>query len=181
MRSAVQLFLLLAFALLAAACGRGASVPAPAAPRWSPVPESAREYYDNSGGIRDSLRQVVRDAETMQQVWKDATAKQSSPAPLPNVDFGREMVLVVAAGRASAEDEIHVDSVAVRKERDEHGKDREVFVALVRSVEGCRRVRAVGYPVEIVRVRRFDGPVRFAERRVQAEGCGPTALRVAGM
>jgi hypothetical protein len=179
MRSAVQLLLLLGFGFVLAACGRGASAPAPAAPRWSPVPESAREYYDNSGGIRDSLRQVVRDAETMQKVWKEATSKQTSPAPLPNVDFSREMVLVVAAGRMSAEDEIHVDSVDVRKERDERGKDRDVMVALVRSVEGCRRVKAVGYPVEIVRVRRFDGPVRFAEQRVQAEGCGPTALRAA--
>jgi hypothetical protein len=150
---------------LAAACGRGA----PAA--WSPVPESSRVYYDNSGGIQDSLRTVVRDAATLATVWRQATSRQSAPPAQPAVDFDREMLLLVAAGRKTPEDQIRVDSVAVRRERDASGRTEEFLAVAVRTVVGCRRFRADAYPLEIVRVRRYAGDVRFVERRAPAEGC----------
>lgn len=154
---------------LAAGCGRKAAPAAPA-PLQALTP-MARLYYDNGGGIQDSVRLVVRDDATLASVWQKATSGQSTPPPVPTVDFAKEMVLVTAAGRMTPEDQIQVDSVGVRRERTAEGKLEDVLTAWVRVTKGCRRFKADAYPVELVRVRRFPGTVHFVEQRVQAGGC----------
>ncbi len=152
-----------------AGCGHKAPPAAPA-PIQALTPMQ-RIYYDNSGGIQDSVRQVLRTAEALASVWQRATAGQATPPPVPTLDFGREMVLVAAAGRMTPDDQIQVDSVAVRKERTPEGKLEDVLTAWVRVTVGCRHFRADAYPVELVRVRQFSGPVHFVDQRVQTTGC----------
>ena len=149
-------------------CGRAPALPAP----LGPVPETARLYYDDGGGLTDSTRLVVRGEAMWQEVWQRATARRSAPPPLPVIDFGRDMVLVVAAGRMTPEDQIRVDSVGVRRERTADGEDRDALTVIVRTIQGCGLFASEAYPVEIVRVRRFDGPVNFVERRQRAECAG---------
>lgn len=150
------------------ACGRGPALPAP----LGPVPETARLYYDDGGGLTDSTRLVVRGEAMWQEVWQRATAPRSAPPPLPVIDFSRDMILVVAAGRMTPEDQIRVDSVGVRRERTAEGEDQDVLTVVVRTAQGCGLFASEAYPVEIVRVRRFDGPVNFVERRQRAECAG---------
>jgi hypothetical protein len=69
------------------------------------------------------------------------------------------------------EDRIRVDSVGVRDVTDAVGETEEVMMVIVRTVEGCRRFNVDAYPVEIVRVPRFEGPVRFVERRERDPSC----------
>jgi hypothetical protein len=161
-----------AIVLLAAACGRGrtpaaAAAPEPARAFAAPV----RLYYDNGGGVADSVREVVRDAPTFQRWWSQATSRQPSPPAAPAVDFAQDMVLVVAAGRLTPDDEIRVDSVGITREIDPAGRSQETLRVVVRMTLACERVDIDGYPLEIVRVRRFEGPVRFADNRVQAQNC----------
>lgn len=153
--------------LVLSGCGRGggATAPAPTSGPWLAVPEAARVYYDNGGGLQDSLRVVIRDRETLQSYWSQATSRQSDPPPAPVVDFDEEVVLLVAAGRMTPEDQIRVDSLSVRRERDVSGDVTEYLAAMVRVVEACRRFAAEAYPVEIVRIQRYEGPIRFVERR----------------
>jgi hypothetical protein len=159
--------------LAAAGCGRaGPGVPTPAA--WLFVPEDATVYYDNAGGIQDSLRLVVRDAATLHDVWAQATSQQASPPPPPEVGFAKEMLLVAAAGRMTPEDQIRVDSVVVQRRTLATGKQEEVLSAVVRTIEGCGRFATPAFPVQIVRIRRFDGPVVFVERRERAGNCQGT-------
>lgn len=160
-------------ATVLAGCGGGGgaggavtSGPTPAAFAWEPVPAASRLYYDNSGGVRDSLRVVVRDAGTLGVIWAQATSGQSSPPPPPAVDFDREMILLVAAGRKTAEEQIRVDSLAVQNLRGE----RTLF-AVVQLTEGCGRFNIDAWPLEIVRVSRVNGPVEFVERRTRTAGC----------
>jgi hypothetical protein len=157
--------------MLATGCRRGARGGDPVPPPLDPVPTLSRIYYDNSGGIQDSVRLTVRDPASLERLWKQATAGQTSPPPVPRVDFRQEMVLVVGAGRKTPEDQIRVDSVGVRKEPDSSGRMTNALAAIVRTLEGCRRFKADAYPVEILRVKRFEGPVIFIERREQASGC----------
>lgn len=154
-------------AIAATGCGRKAAPPA----ALQPLPEMARLYYDNGGGIQDSVRQVVRDPATLSALWQKATAAQAAPPPLPAIDFRKEMVLVAGAGRMTPDDQIHVDSVGMRKLANAAGKQQDVLTAWVTVTQGCRRFRSDAYPVEIVRVNRFEGPVRFVDQRVQATGC----------
>jgi hypothetical protein len=164
----VPLYLVLALGL--GACHHRGAAPPPQPAALAPISPLARLYSDNVGGIQDSVRLVIRDAREFANVWQKATSGQASPAPVPNVDFGHEMVLVAGAGRMTPDDQIRIDSVGVSKER-ENGQVRDVLKAWVETTEGCHRFRADAYPIEIVRVQRFDGPVRFVEHRVQPTGC----------
>src|SRR5687768_11073892 len=91
--------LILASLGLGSACWRRGPAGEPTAAPWLAIGAGARLYSDNAGGIQDSLRTVVRDEATLRQLWERATTGQSAPPPLPRVDFAREMVLVVGAGR----------------------------------------------------------------------------------
>jgi len=89
---------LIGIALVAAGCGRGGgAAPAPAAPPPVPMPPPVQLYYDNAGGIRDSSRVVIRDAAKLGEYWQQATSTQVSPPPVPQLDFAREMAILVAA------------------------------------------------------------------------------------
>lgn len=153
-------FALLVILVAAAACARGAALHQP----LGPVPETARLYYDDGGGIQDSTRLVIRNEPRLREVWEQATAPRVSPPPLPVIDFDRDMVLVAATGRMSPEDRVRVDSVGVRRERTADGDYHDVLAVIVRTTHGCGLFDADAYPVEMVVVRRFDGPVNFIER-----------------
>ena len=155
---------LLTLALLnAAACSRAApplvSAPAPAA-RMVAVELGARVYRSDAGGVSDSVRMVVRDAAAWTALWRRVTANESSPPTMPEVDFTRDMLLVAGAGRMSPGDEIRVDSVSVQ--------DRTLFV-IVRTRVECRPFPGSSFPLEIVKVRRYDERVVFTERRDKSE------------
>ncbi len=170
----------LLLALPAAGCRRGGP-PAPrAAPPAAPLAPAALLYYDNSGGIQDSLREVVRDAETFQRIWTRATSTQGSPPAMPDVDFDRSMLLVVSTGRMTPEDMVRVDSVGVHEEISATGSRQRVMQAIVRTIRGCGGFTSDAYPLAIVRVGKFEGPVRFTERRERAEGCTGAAAEGPG-
>jgi hypothetical protein len=142
-----------------------------AGPSWSAAPVQ-RVYSDNAGEIQDSLRIVIRDDQQLRSLWERATARQASPPPLPEVDFGREMLLVVAAGRRGPEDRIRVDSVGFQRDPTARPQTQPAeMTAIVRLSEGCRRFAVDAYPVEIVRVPRFAGPVNWIERRERPTDC----------
>ena len=84
------------------------------------------------------------------------------------------MLLVASAGRKTPEARISVDSIGVRREMGPNGKMQDVLAAVVRLTEGCRRFNTAAFPVEIVRVRRFDGPVSWVQRREQSGNCQRT-------
>jgi len=160
-------FLLLAAALGAAACGGKAP---PALP-MGPIPVEARLLYDNGGGIRDSGQVVIRDAGSLQDVWQRATSTQSTPPPVPQVDFQRDMVVAVSGGRMTPSDQIHVDSAGIRRERTPAGREEQVLAVHFTVTEGCTRINRDAYPVELVKLRRYNGEVRFLGRRQRAENC----------
>ena len=143
---------------LVAACHRGT----PGMEVLTPVLSTARVYYDDGPAFRDSVRMVVRDGAAWRAVWTQATSTQPAPPPLPAIDFDRDMVLVVGAGRMTPGDQIHVDSAGVRQ---------DFFVAVVRTIVQCRPFPAEAYPLEIVRVTRSDKTATFVERRERATNC----------
>jgi hypothetical protein len=163
--------------LFVAACGGDPEAPTPPpAPAQQqdvlgPVSTASRLYSDNAGGFTDSTRIVVRDEEEWNGVWERATSHRANTVPRPAVDFTEYMVVVVAAGRMTPEDQIRVDSVGVRSVRNESGDLEDVYEIVVRTTEGCGRLRVDAFPFEIIRTSLFEGPVRFVERRTALEGC----------
>jgi hypothetical protein len=160
--------LLVTAVAIAGAC-RSAQAPAPTS--LYATPSTAVVFYDNVSGVRDSTRLVVRDQPGLERLWTRINQGRSEAAPAPTVDFRRDMVIAVGAGRMSPDDRIQVDSLGVRRETTAGGKVRDVLAVVVRTTEGCQRFRAEAYPVQVVQVRRFEGPVHFVERRAGAAGC----------
>jgi hypothetical protein len=147
--------------LLGAGCRRGVlpkAVPSP--PTWSGIPSDDLVFHDNQSGIRETVREVVRDPQTFLHMWEQVVRGQMSPPPHPAIDFDQEMVLVVAAGRMMPGDDIVIDSLLVQEDR-----GSESLTVLVRTEGGCARLRTDAYPIRIVRVHRVEGPVHFVERR----------------
>jgi hypothetical protein len=136
--------------------------PPPPAEHLVAVDQDARLYYDDVPSFPDSLRYVVRNAETWASIWEQATRGQASVPPLPVVDFSRSIVLLVSAGKMHTGDQIHVDSV---------GTKEGTLVAVVRTSVDCHSIPNAAYPFEIVRVQRSDRAVRFVERRAKAPDC----------
>lgn len=155
-----------------AACRSGGGPPPPEEPEAPMVPlaPGAELYYDDSGGVTQEIREVVRDPEGLREMWEQATEPRSEPPPVPDVDFEESMVLVVGAGRMSPGDRIQVDSAGVRTERTTEDEE-EIFEVIVRTVEACVDVSGEAFPLHVVRVPRFDGRVSFAERSDEEE-CG---------
>jgi hypothetical protein len=152
--------------LCLAGCGRGQQAAAPQLPPPpTPMPPPVPLYYDNGGGIRDSTRVVIHDDSTFAEYWRLATSMQASAPPRPRLDFEREMAILVAGGQKKPDDEIRVDSLLVRPELNPDGKRVETLTIVVRSTDGCRQFITAAFPVQIVRARKFDGPVKWEERK----------------
>ena len=160
-------FALTASVVLAASLCSGPTPP----PGLSPVTDRARLYYNDSGGIADSTRRVIRGVQDWRQVWDRATSRQEDPPPLPAVDFEENMIVLVAAGRSSPGDRIRIDSVGVVRRTTASGSTEDVLEVQVRTVRACGDFQGETFPVEIVRIQSFGGPVSFTERTEEGAGC----------
>jgi hypothetical protein len=145
------------------ACGRGGGVPTPAP--LNPVSIDAREFQTDAGGIADSVTVVIRDEGTLREWWARATTTQTTPPPPPEVDFRRQMLILISGGRMPSGYDIRVDSVGMRQERTDTGRMQDVLAVQYTFTHSCRRITRDAFPLEIVRVRREDGDVRFLGRR----------------
>jgi hypothetical protein len=135
----------------------------PPAENLTPVEQDARLYYDDeASAFPDSIRMVIRDAESLTSIWAKATSGQASAPPIPAVDFTQSIVLLVGAGKMRTGDQIHVDSVGTRQGR---------LVVVVRTTVDCQSIPNAAYPFEIVRVKRSSKPVSFVERRSKGPDC----------
>ncbi|MDX1392803.1 MAG: hypothetical protein R3195_00360 [Gemmatimonadota bacterium] len=146
--------------LLGLSCG---SDP-PAATELAPVAEHSLIYQHDGGGIRDLRRTVVRDRAGLARAWSEATSHQGANAPsMPAVDFEQEMVVVVAAGPRKIGSRISVERVGIRSLPDEEGDMRDVMLVCVVTTASAADIETEVYPVSIVRVTRFDGPVQWQD------------------
>jgi hypothetical protein len=152
---------------LLVACGGRAPTPGTVTRSFSPE----LVFSDNSGGIQDSMRVVIRNPDALRDYWERATSAHEQPPAIPRADFRTEMLVLVSGGRMTVEDQIRVESATVRSGRDARGRAEEVLEVTVQLIQGCGRLQRDGYPLEIVRVQRFDGPVTFAVRREQDPDC----------
>jgi hypothetical protein len=112
-----------------------------------------------ASGLRESQRLVVRDATAWQQVWASVWRGASPEPPLPQVDFGHEMVVVAALGeRPTGGFTILIDSAL------EGSPGVSIRIRSISPGSGCVTTQALTQPVDIARVPRRDGPVTFDEQ-----------------
>jgi hypothetical protein len=127
-------------------------------PRWS---------FTGGSGIWDRRRMVIRDRETWFDVWKrihspDPThGPYPTMPPLPEIDFSREMLVVVTMGeRPTGGYAIIVDGVY------ERAKQIEIVVRSISPGRGCMETQSLTQPVDIVQLPKREGSIVFRDLEV---------------
>jgi hypothetical protein len=117
-------------------------------------------YKNAKSQLPSSVRLAIMDTADWTAVWKRVVGS-ASVAPVPAVDFSREMLLVVGMGQAPCMGyQINVDTVF----RD---KDKRIYAVVRERHHGsrCGCLNEVVSPVDVVRVPKTVRPVTFLERR----------------
>ncbi|HEY4306182.1 MAG TPA: hypothetical protein VGM82_17045 [Gemmatimonadaceae bacterium] len=117
-------------------------------------------YRNAKSSLPSGVRLAIMDTADWTAVWKRVVGNAST-APVPPVDFSREMLLVVGMGQAPCMGyQINVDTVF----RD---KDKRIYAVVRERHHGsrCGCLNEVVSPVDVVRVPRTVRPVTFLERR----------------
>lgn len=117
-------------------------------------------YKNAKSQLPSGVRLAIMDTADWTAVWKRVVGTAST-APVPAVDFSREMLLVVGMGQAPCMGyQINVDTVF----RDQ---DKRIYAVVRERHHGsrCGCLNEVVSPVDVVRVPRTVRPVTFLERR----------------
>jgi len=117
-------------------------------------------YRNAKSSLPTSVRLAILDTADWAAVWKRVVGPGSA-APLPTVDFSREMLLIVGMGQAPCMGyQINVDTVF----RD---KDKRIYAVVRERHHGarCGCLNEVVSPVDVIRVPRTVRPVTFLERQ----------------
>lgn len=154
------------FALLAApglVAMRPAAQPRPTRPAVRPVATTDRLFSSAMSALEAPAERVIRTRPEWIEAWAGLGGPQPPTAP-PDVDFERDMVVLVALGERGS------GGHAVRVEGVSGGSAGSVTVHVTRTAPGpmCMTTQAVTSPVDVVRVPRAAGVVRFATRDVQS-------------
>jgi hypothetical protein len=148
-------------------------------PQGTPLPivqlgpkrSGPRTSYAVVSGFSDRRRMVIRDRDTLADVWKQIYSGSRSftrspggemvpnlPPPAPQIDFSRKMLLVVTMGSEPTSGyAIVVDGVY------EQGDQLEVVVHNVSPGRGCVTLQYMTQPADIVEVEKREGSVVFRD------------------
>ncbi|HEY4216509.1 MAG TPA: hypothetical protein VGM67_05195 [Gemmatimonadaceae bacterium] len=117
-------------------------------------------YRNAKSELATGVRLAVLDTADWAAIWKRVVGN-SSTAPLPAVDFSREMLLVVGMGQAPCMGyQINIDTVF----RD---KSSRIYAVVRERHHGsrCGCLNEVVSPVDVIKVPRTVRPVTFLERQ----------------
>lgn len=119
-------------------------------------PELAIVPYRHSSGIEERRQAVIRDSTTWARVWTEIMGSHRPGAPLPAVDFAREMLVVASMGtRSSGGYSMAVDSIRAARDT--------VFLRIREYSPGsqCGTTGALTAPVGLARLERSEQPIAF--------------------
>ena len=152
--------LFIALALGVVGCGQPLAPDPPATP-VSVVRLRAEPYsFGYYSGLIEPQRLVVRDRAAWAEIWATIWHRQSPlPLPeLPQVDFAREMLVVVALGqRPTGGYDILVDSAVATPDH------LDIWIRAI-GPGRCFVTQALTQPIDIARLPRSDSVVRFHDR-----------------
>ena len=104
-------------------------------------------------GVRDPLQVVIRSQGEWNAFWKRHSVTNTNPAPAPNVDFDREMVVGIFLGEKSTGGyEVEIVQ-AERRDSSLYFYYREKAPPL-----GAMVTQALTQPFHLVRVAKYDNP-----------------------
>jgi hypothetical protein len=123
-------------------------------------PELAMLHYRFTSGLDQPGQIVVRDSATWVRLWPEIGRNHSPAAPLPAVDFSREMLVIASMGsRSSGGYAIWVENATVANDT--------LRIALREQSPGprCGTPAMLTAPVALARMERTDLPITFMTTR----------------
>lgn len=150
LRSALVVFFLGA----RSACAANASSSADSA--QMPIPLTTIQK-GNFSGIGEALEAVMRTPTEWENLWKRHVSIQSPPAPIPPVDFAKEMVAAVFLGQKNTGG-YEVEITKAQR----NGPALQIFYNVKAPQPGGMAIQAITQPFHIVKMPRSDGTVRFS-------------------
>jgi hypothetical protein len=118
-----------------------------------------------NSGFDMPARLVVIDADTWRAVWNQIYLRSAPVPPLPVVDFSKEMIVVVALGSRSTGG----FNILLTGANELSADGTTISISSVSPGPGCITTQAFVEPVDIARVARRNGEVRFVEQSRVAE------------
>lgn len=124
----------------------------------------------NNFGPSAPTQEVIRDAEEFKRIWGRLYPVRSYEdylrAPkLPNIDFAKEAVILVALGsKSSGGYGIRIDSVTKMRDR------VDVMVTSSSPGDGCAVTTSFTWPVDLIRLEIPAMPVEFFTHN-SSQGC----------
>jgi hypothetical protein len=107
-------------------------------------------------GIQESRQVVITNQPEWVELWRQHTAQKIPPPPPPEIDFAKESVLFVSAGRKNTGGyAIEITGLKAA------GKATEVTVATREPKPGGFNIQALTAPYHIVVVPKLEGDVKF--------------------
>ena len=126
--------------------------------------QGTRLHSANTSGFTGPEQLVLRERAAWQAAWARLHEGMVAPA-LPTVDFTREMVVVLALGeRSSGGYEVRFDGITAS------GANATVRYTITEPGPACMTTQALTTPVDVVRVPRVTGTVRF-EPKTERSNC----------
>ena len=116
-------------------------------------------YYSDESHMTEVTEMVIRNANTWRQVWGQITGGEAEP---PTVDWESQMLLMVNGGRMDPGDRVQIDRLEHRGEE---------MVVMYRVIEDCGTLESDVFPIQVVRVERRGGQLRFESQHVRAPHC----------
>lgn len=133
-----------------------------------------RLYYADGGAIRERMKEAIFTQADFEAWWDRATADRPTTPALPAIEWGQEIVVIVAWGQRKVGDEVRVQGADIAEVPVTVDREEEVLRVFVNYVDGCSGFEQDVFPLEIVRIRTdgFDGNVTWQETDVRGSACG---------
>ena len=107
-------------------------------------------------GIQEAKQMVIKDRAAWEMLWTQHNVNKASAAPLPEVDFSKEMVIVATMGtKRTGGFSLEI----VRAER--RGKKLRIVVQQASPPPGAMTIQALTAPFHFVAVPRRDLEAEF--------------------
>ena len=148
--------------LIASLAVAAASCSSPTAP--DTVIPVVRLQTEAFSGFTEPTRTVIRDETAWREAWTTLWRFTSFSPSLPDVDFSRDMVVIVALGSQSSS-----GYSATIESATERGDALAIAVSGTSPGRGCVTLTVITNPVDVVRLPRHSA-VSFVERR-QTRDC----------
>ena len=117
--------------------------------------------FENNSDFPNAEREVIRDVAAWSRAWASIYKNKGTKPPLPDIDFTKEMIVLVALGaRPTGGYDILLTGAT---------RDSDAITVTLESTSpgsGCGVTLSMTHPVDVARIPRSTTYVQFSEKAI---------------